>query len=85
MKYKDYQEKRNSLTAEADNLIDEGKIDEANAKMDEIKALDAKWDESAKAQADLRALEGDARKMDVTNPGRKPEESPAGDHAAPVV
>lgn len=80
MKYKDYQEKRNALTEEADGLIDEGKIDEANAKMDEIKELDAKWDESAQAQANLRALDGEARKLDISNPGRKPAE----DGAAPV-
>lgn len=56
MNKKQYETKRNQLLQEAQNLIDQGKADEANAKMDEIKALDEKWDAIAQAQANFDAL-----------------------------
>lgn len=65
MDYKQYMAKRNALQAQAQGLIDAGKVEEANAKMEEIRALDAEWDGIAKAQANMRALEGEARALNV--------------------
>lgn len=67
MKYEEYLEKRQNLTQEAENLINEGKFDEANEKMEEVKALDEKWDKVTEAQANLRALGNDQRVYDVQN------------------
>lgn len=53
-----YTSQRNQLLTDAQQLIDAGKMEDANAKMDEIKALDAKYDEEAKLQANLNALTG---------------------------
>ena len=53
-----YMSQRNQLLTDAQQLIDAGKMEDANAKMDEIKALDAKYDEEAKLQANLNALTG---------------------------
>jgi HK97 family phage major capsid protein len=56
VKHEEYLEKRNALFAEAQALLDEGKLDEAKAKEQEIKDLDAKYDEIAKARANMQAL-----------------------------
>lgn len=56
MNKKQYEKMRNELFMTAQNLINEGKVDEANAKMEEIKELDEKWDAIAQAQANLRAM-----------------------------
>lgn len=72
MKYTDYQVQRKALLDEANALIEQGQIGEANAKMDEAKSLDEKWDAICTAQANARALEGAARKQDVSNPGAAP-------------
>ena len=53
-----YTSQRNQLLTDAQQLIDAGKMEDANAKMEEIKALDAKYDEEAKLQANLNALTG---------------------------
>lgn len=52
----EYKEKRKALMLEAENLIREKKIEEAKAKMDEVKALDAEHEEEVRAQADFEAL-----------------------------
>ena len=51
-----YEAKRQNLMNEAETLINEGKIDDANEKMNEVTALDAKFDNAVKAEANLRAL-----------------------------
>ena len=56
MNKQEYLEKRQVLMNEAEGLINEGKIEEANAKMEEVKQLDNQWEEIAKAQANLNAL-----------------------------
>lgn len=56
MNKKQYEKMRNELFMTAQNLINEGNVDEANAKMEEIKELDEKWDAIAQAQANLRAM-----------------------------
>lgn len=73
MKYEEYLEKRNELTKEAQNLIDSGEIEKANEKMQDVRDLDEKWDETAKAQANMRALEGKGRKINVQNLSGNPE------------
>lgn len=57
MNREEYLKSRNSLYNEAQKLIDEGKIEEANQKMKEIQDLDNKFELEAKAQANLNALE----------------------------
>lgn len=54
--YQEYMELRNEMIEEANNLLNEGNIEASNAKQEEIKQLDNDWDEYAKAQANLNAL-----------------------------
>lgn len=56
MTYEQYLEKRNALFTEAQVFLDEGKLKEAKAKEEEIKKLDAQYDEVAKARANMQAL-----------------------------
>ncbi len=67
MDKKEYLEKRQGLINEAENLINNGKIEEANAKMEEVKKLDNQWEEIAKAQANLNALNDSNKGLDITN------------------
>lgn len=67
MTYKEYSESRKNLITEANTLIDEGKLDEANAKMDEVKDLDEKWDKTAETLANAKALEGEQRAYNIQN------------------
>lgn len=52
----EYMETRAQILAEAQTLVDEGKLEEATAKMEDVKALDDKYEEYAEAQANLNAL-----------------------------
>lgn len=56
MNKKQYEEMRNRLINEAQELINAGKAEEAEKKMNDIKELDEKWDSIAQAQANLKAL-----------------------------
>jgi len=67
MNKKEYLEKRQGLINEAEKLINNGKIEEANAKMEEVKKLDNQWEEIAKAQANLNALNDSNKGLDITN------------------
>lgn len=58
MNKKQYEALRRKLMAEAQGLLDAGNVDEANAKMEEVKALDQKWDAVAQAAANIAALNG---------------------------
>lgn len=51
-----YLAQRNGLVESAQALINEGKIEEANAKMEEVKTLDDQFENEAKAAANLNAL-----------------------------
>lgn len=62
MNKKQYEEKRNSLMNEAQALINEGKTEEAQAKMDEVRTLDETWDAIAQAQADFNAMNRSRRR-----------------------
>ncbi len=56
MNRKQYEAMRKQMMAEAQKLLDEGKVDEANAKMEEVKQLDQQWDAIAQAAANFQAL-----------------------------
>lgn len=56
-----YLELRNGLYTEAENLINEGKLEEGKAKMKEITDLDAKFENEAKELANLNALKDSSK------------------------
>lgn len=59
MEAKDYMEKRESLINKAESLINDDDIDGATGIMDEISALDERYDRESKAFANLAAIRGD--------------------------
>ena len=63
MNMKEYLAKRSALADEAQKLINEGKIEDANAKMKEIEKLDADFADAAKAEANLKALSNSAHSV----------------------
>lgn len=56
MNRKEYETKRQALINEAETLINEGKLEEANKKMEAVTELDKNFEAAAKAEANLRAL-----------------------------
>lgn len=56
MRREEYVAKREAMYNEAQDLINSGKVDEANTKMEAIKNLDTQFDSEAKAEASLKAL-----------------------------
>lgn len=56
MTLKQYNEKRETLLNEMQNLINEGKLEDATAKKTEIENLDNQFEQVKQAQADLNAL-----------------------------
>jgi HK97 family phage major capsid protein len=58
---------RNVLLDEAQKLIDEGKIEDSQAKMKEVEALDNKWEETKLANANLNALKGNVKALDLAD------------------
>ncbi len=58
---------RKALLDEAQELINNGKLDESDAKMKEVEALDNKYEEACKAQANLNALNGRATITNVAS------------------
>jgi HK97 family phage major capsid protein len=67
MNREQYLQLRNGLYNEAETLINEGKIEDANAKMEEIKELDNKFEEGSKATANLNALKDNAKVTNLEN------------------
>lgn len=67
MNREQYLQLRNGLYNEAEALINEGKIEDANAKMEEIKELDNKFEEGSKATANLNALKDNAKVTNLEN------------------
>lgn len=65
MKFKTYLAKRQELMNAVNALIDEGKLDEAEVKMNEVKELDKQWDAITQARANVEALQNDQR---IQNP-----------------
>lgn len=64
MKMEKYLETRNQLINEAEGLIEEGKLEESQAKIEEVEQLDNKFEEIKVANANLNALK---ENEDVTN------------------
>ncbi len=67
MKKEEYAAKRKELMDQAQILIDEDKIDESNAKLNEVKELDQKWDAIKLANANIAALKGAGEPIDLQN------------------
>ena len=67
-----YLKMRNSLMAEAQSLLNEGKIEEMKAKKAEIEKLDADFEVASKEQANLAALEGKIAAYDPENISASP-------------
>lgn len=74
MTYEKYLEQRKNIMDAAQALIDEGKIDDANEKMKEAEKLDETWDAITEAQANMRAIQGKQRELDVQNLSGAPVE-----------
>lgn len=67
MNKQEYLELRNGLYTEAETLINEGKIEEGQSKMDDIKNLDTKFENESTAMANLNALRDSAIATDITS------------------
>lgn len=61
MKREQYEAKRKDLMDKAQTLLDQGKTEEAENKMNEVKDLDAEFDRIAQAQANLNALNNEPK------------------------
>lgn len=61
MKREQYEARRKGLMDEAQELLNQGKAEEAEAKMNEVKELDDSWDKIAQAQANLNALNNEPK------------------------
>ena len=76
-----YNIQRQQLMDDAQKLLDESKTAEAQVKMKEVEALDAKFEEEAKIQANLNALAGQkaanpaasAQSVDLTGGAKAPD------------
>ncbi len=79
MNKKAYLEKRAKLLDEAEAFINEGRLEEAEAKEQEIKDLDEKFDKISKAQANFNALKGNAVVVEDVQ-----DMQVGGDNATPV-
>jgi HK97 family phage major capsid protein len=66
-----YLEMRNGLMADAEKFINDGKVEESNAKMKEIEALDNKWEETKKANANLNALKDNNKAINIENQSKQ--------------
>jgi len=70
MKFKDhadYMAQRNALLNEAETLLQDGNTEQYDAKVAEINALDAAYEEFAQKQADLAAMRGAVKAPISTN------------------
>src|SRR5690625_1726230 len=67
MNFEQYLKQRNELINAAETLIGEGKLEESQAKMDEVKNLDEKWEEIKVANANLEALKDDKQVVNLEN------------------
>lgn len=65
----EYKTKRAELLNKADQLIKDGKLDEANTIMADIEKLDNDFEEKAKQQANRNALENKTRIIDICSRG----------------
>lgn len=58
---------RKVLLDEVQKLIDEGKIEDSQAKMKDVEALDNKWEETKLANANMNALKDKTKAADLTD------------------
>ena len=61
MNYEQYLKQRQELSDKAQTLINEGKTEEAEAVMNDITALDQRYEEACRQQANLEALNGNVK------------------------
>lgn len=73
MNKKKYLEMRNKLFAEAQELLNAGKLEELNAKKAEIEKLDADFEAVSKEQANLAALENKVAPENLDNHSLTPQ------------
>ena len=64
-----YLAQRQELVDQAQGLIDEGKLEDAATKMEEVTKLDNQYEAAAKVQANLNALNKGSQVTDITNKG----------------
>lgn len=83
MTKEEYMEKRKGLVDSAQALIDGGKLKEAADKTKEIKELDDKFDAESKAQANLNALSGAPKIVDISAAGNPVAGTTVASTAAP--
>jgi HK97 family phage major capsid protein len=62
-----YQNQREELMKAAESLIAENKFEESEAKMNEVKDLDNRWEDAKKAQASLNALKDEGKALNLEN------------------
>ena len=67
--YEDYKKQRQDLYDEAEKLLNEGNVDEANAKMKDMEDMDEAYEAYAAAQANLKAAAGNARTIGLGGMG----------------
>lgn len=67
MNKEQYLQLRNGLYNEAQNFLNEGKREEADAKITEIKELDNRFEEEAKIEANLNALKDNSKITNIAN------------------
>lgn len=67
MTREEYLAKRQAMLNEAKQLINSGKVDEGNKKMEDIKALDEKFEAETKAKAALEAMENAPQGVNIQN------------------
>ncbi|MCD8200373.1 MAG: phage major capsid protein [Coriobacteriaceae bacterium] len=85
MTQKSYQEDRKALMEEVDHLSMEGTAEEINAKVAEVNALDAQWEEIKKALANARALEETPAPVDISTLHPTPQADTMVDTTAPTA
>ena len=67
--FEKFKTQRDALMKEVNDLIENGDIDGANAKMDEVKALDEKIETAVTAKKNMDALSAAAPAMDISDKG----------------
>lgn len=67
MNKEQYQNQREELMKAAEGLIAENKFEESEAKMNEVKDLDNRWEDAKKAQANLNALKDEGKAFNIEN------------------
>lgn len=66
MNYEEYLRQRQELSDKAQALINEGKTEEAEAVMNDITALDGRYEEACRQQANLTALNGNVKSRAIS-------------------